>query len=120
MAGALALAGPSTRVVDLHGRLLMPGFVEAHTHPFLGAFLTSGGDLQVPTLADALGTIKSYAKANPTGAVRGFGWRVDMFGPGGPTRAHRPSVTTRSRCCGSTPTSSNAVGCRFGSSRRTR
>jgi predicted amidohydrolase YtcJ len=86
-AGADAVTGPATRVVDLNGRLLMPGFVEGHTHPFLGAFLTSGVDLQVPTLADALSTIEEYAKANPEGPVRGFGWRVDMFGPEGPTRA---------------------------------
>ncbi|BBZ59971.1 amidohydrolase [Mycolicibacterium monacense] len=86
-AGAMALAGPATRVVDLGGRLLMPGFVEGHTHPFLGAFLTSGVDLQVPTLADALSAIEAYAKDNPTGPVRGFGWRVDMFGPDGPDRA---------------------------------
>ncbi len=39
------------------------------------------------TLADALGAIERYAKDNPTGAIRGFGWRVDMFGPDGPTRA---------------------------------
>ncbi|MFS0898907.1 amidohydrolase [Mycolicibacterium litorale] len=86
-AGAMALAGTSTRVVDLDGRLLMPGFVEGHTHPFLGAFLTSGVDLQVPTRADAIGAIERYAKDNPAGAIRGFGWRVDMFGPDGPTRA---------------------------------
>ncbi|MGN7781885.1 amidohydrolase [Mycolicibacterium sp. 22603] len=86
-AGAMALAGPDTRVIDLGGKLLMPGFVEGHTHPFLGAFLTSGVDLQVPTLTEALDAIAAYAKANPTGPVRGFGWRVDMFGPQGPTRA---------------------------------
>ena len=76
-----------TRVIDLDGRLLMPGFVEGHIHPFLGAFLTSGVDLQVPTGADALAAIEQYAKDNPDGPVRGFGWRVDMFGPDGPTRA---------------------------------
>ena len=86
-AGAMALAGPETRVVDLDGRLLMPGFVEGHIHPFLGAFLTTGVDLQVPTGADALTAIEKYATANPNGPVRGFGWRVDMFGPDGPTRA---------------------------------
>ena len=85
-AGAMALAGPETRVIDLGGRLLMPGFVEGHIHPFLGAFLTTGVDLQVPTGADALAAIAKYAKDNPTGPVRGFGWRVDMFGPDGPTR----------------------------------
>lgn len=86
-AGAAALAGEDTRVIDLGGKLLMPGFVEGHTHPFLGAFLTSGVDLQQPTLAEALAAIETYAKANPDGAVRGFGWRVDMFGPEGPDRA---------------------------------
>lgn len=86
-AGAMALAGDRTRVIDLDGRLLMPGFVEGHTHPFLGAFLTSGVDLQVPTLADALNAIAAYAAGHPDGAVRGFGWRVDMFGPEGPHRA---------------------------------
>lgn len=91
-AGAMALVGPATRVVDLGGKLLMPGFVEGHIHPFLGAFLTSGVDLQVPTGADALAAIGQYAKDHPTGPVRGFGWRVDMFGPEGPTRADLDSV----------------------------
>jgi len=86
-AGAMALAGPKTKVVDLDGKLLMPGFVEAHIHPILGSFLTSGVDLQVPTLADAMAAIQSYAKQHPHGPIRGFGWRVDMFPPEGPTRA---------------------------------
>ncbi|GAB7069571.1 amidohydrolase [Mycolicibacterium hodleri] len=86
-AGAMALVGDKTRVVDLNGRLLMPGFVEAHIHPFMGAFLTSGLDLQLPTGADALAAIAKYAADNPVGPVRGFGWRVDMFGPEGPNRA---------------------------------
>lgn len=81
-----ALKGPSTEIVELSGRLLMPGFVEGHIHPFLGAFLTSGVDLQVPDLAAAVAAIDAYAKTHPTGPIRGFGWRVDMFGPEGPTR----------------------------------
>ena len=86
-AGAMALAGSGTQVIDLNGKLLMPGFVEAHIHPFMGAFLTSGVDLQLPAGADALAAIEKYAKQNPDGPVRGFGWRVDMFGPEGPNRA---------------------------------
>jgi predicted amidohydrolase YtcJ len=86
-AGAMAMAGPNTEIIDLDGRLLMPGFVEGHTHPFLGAFLTSGVDLQLANLAEVLAAIEDYAKAHPTGPIRGFGWRVDMFPPEGPTRA---------------------------------
>lgn len=86
-ATALAAAGPATTVVDLNGRLLMPGFVEGHIHPFLGAFITNGVDLQVTDAAEALAAIEAYTRANPKGPVRGFGWRVDMFGPDGPNRA---------------------------------
>lgn len=31
--GARALAGPATRVVDLHGARVLPGLVDAHVHP---------------------------------------------------------------------------------------
>ena len=32
-AGVKAWAGPETRVVDLHGRMLLPGFQDGHAHP---------------------------------------------------------------------------------------
>jgi predicted amidohydrolase YtcJ len=57
----LALQGPDTRVVDLQGNALMPGFVDAHTHLFdnaghYGADLETVQDLAfmngITTLAD--------------------------------------------------------------------
>jgi predicted amidohydrolase YtcJ len=35
-AGARALVGKATRVIDLHGRMLMPGLIDAHMHPQSG------------------------------------------------------------------------------------
>ena len=35
-AGAMRLAGKGTRVVDLRGRMLMPGLIDAHMHPQSG------------------------------------------------------------------------------------
>ncbi|WP_324617361.1 amidohydrolase [Microvirga alba] len=81
------LAGSTTKIVELEGRMVLPGFVEGHTHPLLGSFFASGLNLQLPTLDDALKLIAGYAKDNPTGLLRGFGWRVDMFPPEGPNRA---------------------------------
>lgn len=91
-AGAMAMVGPGTRVIDLHGKLLMPGFVEGHIHPFFGAFLSSGVNLQVSTKQEALAAIAKYATENPDGPIRGFGWRIDMFGTEGPTRQELDSV----------------------------
>ncbi len=81
-----SVLGPKTTVIDLQGQMLLPGFVEGHTHPFLGAYFTSGVDLQFATLQEALDAITAYVAANPTGPLRGFGWRMDMFGADGPDR----------------------------------
>jgi len=35
-AGLAALIGPGTTVIDLHGRMLMPGLVDGHMHPLQG------------------------------------------------------------------------------------
>ena len=61
----LALRGPETQLVDLQGRTLMPGFVDAHTHilaspDHYGTDLEGVQDLAlmygITTLADASGT----------------------------------------------------------------
>ncbi|MCB0934074.1 MAG: amidohydrolase family protein [Mycobacterium sp.] len=85
-AEATEAAGPDANIVELDGRMLLPGFIEGHIHPLLGGFFTSGVDLQLPTKADVLAAVAAYAKANPQGPVRGFGWRMDMVGPAGPQR----------------------------------
>ena len=93
-AEAQAHIGPQTKVIDLAGKMMMPGFIEGHIHPFLGSFFTSGVDLQVSTRQEALDAIAAYAKKQPTGTLRGFGWRMDMFGPNGPTAAELDSVVS--------------------------
>jgi predicted amidohydrolase YtcJ len=35
-AGAKALIGKATKVIDLHGRMLMPGLIDGHMHPQSG------------------------------------------------------------------------------------
>ena len=80
------LIGPATKVVELDGRMMLPGFVEGHIHPFLGSFFSAGADLQRPTRDEMFAAIAQYAQENPSGPVRGFGWRVDMFPPEGPNK----------------------------------
>ena len=57
--GAEALKGPHTRVIDLAGRCLIPGFNDAHCH--LGAYAAS--KLRIGCGPDSIGSIEELKKA---------------------------------------------------------
>jgi predicted amidohydrolase YtcJ len=72
---------PNARHVDLQGRTVLPGLIDAHGHVFgLGAMLTQL-DLSGSTSLDgALKAIGDYARANPQQAwVRGRGWNQEIW-----------------------------------------
>src|SRR5215217_494553 len=67
--------GPATRVVDLGGRTLLPGFNDNHTHPIsygLGLSLIDARPGTVPTLSGLQEAFRAAAKT-PTTTVRD-GW----------------------------------------------
>ena len=73
---ALAWKGPRTRVVDLGGRLVVPGFNDAHVHFLGGGFGLLSLDLR-PSAdeADMARRIGAYAKTRPKGAwITGGRW----------------------------------------------
>lgn len=85
--GLAALTGPRTRVVDLAGRMLLPGFVEAHIHPLTGATITRGVDLQFDTREEILAALRAWKeRTGPVPVVRGFGWRYNAFPAAGPRK----------------------------------
>lgn len=82
------LIGPKTEVVDLAGKLLIPGFQDAHVHAVFG-----GTELGECDLSDATGPaeyrsrIAAYAAAHPGRAwITGSGWAMESFEGGVPTR----------------------------------
>ncbi|MCS0604377.1 amidohydrolase [Streptomyces sp. LP11] len=82
------LIGPATEIVDLRGRLLVPGFQDAHVHP-VGA----GVEMGQCDLSDATGTedhaarIRAYADAHPDRPwITGGGWSMEAFPGGTPDR----------------------------------
>ncbi len=84
------LAGPPTRVVDLEGRSLLPGFQDAHVHPPLGGWALLTCDLHdLPWDREAyLAAIASYATAHPDEPwIVGGGWGMPAFPGGTPSRA---------------------------------
>ncbi|HEY7509726.1 MAG TPA: amidohydrolase [Vicinamibacteria bacterium] len=82
--GARALAGPRTRVLDLAGRMVLPGFHDAHIHPVSGGVeLTQCNLNDLPDEAAVVAQVRTCAEAaRPDGWVVGGGWALPVF-PGG-------------------------------------
>ena len=74
------------KVVDLAGKMLIPGLIDAHCHPLMSAFVTSGilCDAEM-THDEVLKTIRAYVEAHPDNETY-FGqgypeWVFDERGP---------------------------------------
>ena len=83
------LVGPRTRLVDLGGRTLLPGFQDAHVHPLSAGVGMLQCPLQdVPPTPEAyLDAISAYATSNPDLEwVEGDGWYMAVFPRGTPRR----------------------------------
>ena len=80
-AGVAALVGPATEVVDLDGRLLLPGFIEAHAH-FLGAGSAKlGVDLSgTRSWEEVVDRVRAATAEAPRGAwIVGRGWHQSKW-----------------------------------------
>ena len=92
----LNLQDPQTRIVDLEGCSLLPGFVDAHAHIWkIGHLLTTLLDVRgADSVADLAVRLKARAEALPAGAwLYGRGYNEAKFADGrGPTRADIDAV----------------------------
>lgn len=72
---------PGARRVDVQGRTVLPGLIDAHGHVFgLGQMLTQLDLSQATSLEGALKAIGDYARANPgQGWLRGRGWNQENW-----------------------------------------
>jgi predicted amidohydrolase YtcJ len=88
------LAGPRTQVVDLAGRLLLPGFQDAHVHPVpAGLELTQCDLTRAKTAEDTIAAVRAYADAHPEREwITGGGWSMEAFEGGTPTKELLDSV----------------------------
>lgn len=80
-AGALALAGPNTRRVDLAGKTLTPGFCDAHLHLlWYGTQLLRQANLAgSESVDDVLGRLSSLAAHTGDGWIQGHGFDQDKL-----------------------------------------
>ena len=80
--------GPATRVIELRGRTVTPGFQDAHVHPVHGGLTMLRCDLHEARGRDGvLAAIAEYARSHPAETwIRGGGWYMADFEGGTPRR----------------------------------
>ncbi|WP_426174248.1 amidohydrolase [Massilia sp. TWR1-2-2] len=80
-ASEVAAKAPKARHIDMQGRTVLPGLIDAHGHVFgLGEMLTQLDLSTTASLADALKAVSAYAGANPKQPwLRGRGWNQEIW-----------------------------------------
>ena len=82
--------GPSTRVVELRGGMVLPGIIDTHAHFASGSLARTQvalDDAQTP--AQVVERVAAFARAHPNEPwILGGNWQYDAFAPSGlPTKA---------------------------------
>ena len=92
--GATDILSDDTEIVDLDGRMLLPGFIDTHAHPISGGAYAKALELDTYSGPDVwLDQIKQYAIAHPDEEmIFGYGFLASSFGLQGPTRQMIDSV----------------------------
>jgi hypothetical protein len=80
--------GPRTRVIELRGRTVTPGFQDAHVHPVHGGLAMLRCDLHEDAQSGpGYDKIEAYARSHPDESwIRGGGWYMAAFEGGTPRR----------------------------------
>ena len=88
------LVGPRTRVIDLAGRLLLPGFQDVHVHPISAGVDQLQCDLrEARGRAGVLETIRAYVATHPDDQwIVGSGWYMADFENGTPRRGDLDAI----------------------------
>jgi len=94
--GAKAFIGPATRIVELGGRFVLPGFHDSHLHPISGGMRALHCELSgAATAAEALERVRAYAAAHPDRPwVVGRGWELPLFPAGNPRKEALDAVVS--------------------------
>jgi predicted amidohydrolase YtcJ len=84
--GVRAFVGRNTRVLDLAGRLVLPGFHDTHVHLVTGGIELGECNLNPAVTLDDVRRMVRECATRPTEWVRGGGFQLPIFPGGNPTR----------------------------------
>jgi predicted amidohydrolase YtcJ len=78
----------NAQMIDLHGRCVIPGLIDAHLHAEWIALGLKDIDAEAPTLDELLRRVEERAAITPKNQwIRGHGWNQNIWGGAFPTKA---------------------------------
>ncbi|MBN1979904.1 MAG: amidohydrolase [Chitinivibrionales bacterium] len=88
--GARHYIGKDTKVIDLAGKMILPGFIDSHIHACqeqdIKLFQVYLVDVE-QTIESYQAAVKNYGEKNPNArAIIGFGYQLGVFGDAGPAK----------------------------------
>ncbi|MCW8873472.1 MAG: amidohydrolase family protein [Xanthomonadales bacterium] len=82
------LIGPETRIIDLAGRMALPGFHDAHVHPTMGGYALLGCDLEgLSSVESIIEAVTTCAGDADKGWLEGHAFNLSLFGQDGPHKS---------------------------------
>lgn len=87
--------GPATKVLDLQGKMALPGFTDSHVHIAIGGVHLEQCVLGTATTREqVLATIRQYVTEHPAApAIIGFGWALPIFANANPHKSLLDEIT---------------------------
>jgi predicted amidohydrolase YtcJ len=94
--GARAFVGPSTKVVQLDGRMMLPGFIDSHIHASMSVSgLYSVLLYGLASVDEYVAAVAEFAAANPDmDVIRGQGWSNTVAPDNGPLASALDAVVS--------------------------
>ena len=94
--GAAEHIGANTEVIDLGGKMLLPGFIDSHAHA--SATINEEDSVMLYHLgsaADYVSAVKDFAARHPDlNVIYGHGWHNEVFPPEGPLKEELDAVVS--------------------------
>jgi hypothetical protein len=93
-AGVERFVGGGTEVIDLAGRMLLPGFHDSHAHVLEGGISLGLLDLsELATREAVLAAVRAWAEEQPDEDwIVGFGWALPIFPDANPSKADLDAI----------------------------
>lgn len=89
------LTGPATRIIDLSGKMAVPGFHDAHVHPTMGGYALLGCSLETEDSVQAiLDKVTACLQENDDGWLEGHAFDLALFGQDGPNKSLLDALDT--------------------------